>query len=102
MNFNSCSQTDFKSALIKFSNDYYHSANSSISDEQFDELTTLYQHRFNLEWNYLGNSDLQTSDLPIFMGSLDKCKSESQLNIFFKRFVKNKDKKEREIKFVEL
>jgi NAD-dependent DNA ligase len=92
MNFNSCSQSDFKSALINFSNDYYHSANSSVSDEQFDELTILYQQRFNTEWNYLGNTDLQTSDLPIFMGSLDKCKSESQLNIFFKRFVKTNNK----------
>lgn len=86
MDYLNCSQHDFESALLNYSNAYYHSnTNSPISDETFDSLVEIYTQRFQKEWNYIGHANQQDRPLPEYMGSLDKCKTESQLSTFLKR-----------------
>jgi DNA ligase (NAD+) len=78
------SEQDFYNYLIKLSNEYYEHI-ASVSDDFFDNLVEIYEKRFNKKWNYLGASYRNSVSLPIYMGSLNKCKDEHQLNIFKKR-----------------
>lgn len=82
MDFVKCSRSEFEAVLVKYSNQYYHSNYTSITDQDFDQLVELYRQRFKVDWNYLGKGDSQSVELPVFMGSLDKCKTNSQLSIF--------------------
>jgi DNA ligase (NAD+) len=79
------SEPDFSNHLIHLSNLYYETSSSNISDESFDRLVDIYEKRFNKSWTYLGNSYRNSVQLPIYMGSLNKCKNDHQLDIFKSR-----------------
>jgi DNA ligase (NAD+) len=82
--FFNCDQETFREYLINLSNEYYNSS-SSKSDEYFDNLVDVYERRFNETWNYIGNTYRNSVTLPVYMGSLNKCKDDRQLSIFIKR-----------------
>lgn len=82
--FFNCEQDTFREYLINLSNEYYNSS-SSKSDEYFDNLVDIYERRFNTTWDYIGNTYRNSVSLPVYMGSLNKCKDDHQLSIFIKR-----------------
>lgn len=82
--FFNCDQETFREYLINLSNEYYNSS-SSKSDEYFDNLVDIYERRFNETWDYIGNTYRNSVTLPVYMGSLNKCKDDHQLSIFIKR-----------------
>ena len=71
--------------LIKCSNSYYNSGTSLISDHDFDLLVDHYNTTYNKSFNYLGKANMKKSKLPVWMGSLDKVKTNHQLSLFFKK-----------------
>ena len=75
IDFFTLSEPDFYNHLIQLSNLYYETSSSPISDESFDRLVDIYEKRFNKSWTYLGNSYRNSVQLPIYMGSLNKCKN---------------------------
>jgi len=84
--FFNCEQDVFREYLINLSDKYY-SSSSSISDEYFDNLVDIYERRFNTTWEYIGSTYRNSVTLPVYMGSLNKCKDDHQLSIFIKRVV---------------
>jgi DNA ligase (NAD+) len=82
IDFFTLSEPDFYNHLIQLSNLYYETSSSPISDESFDRLVDIYEKRFNKSWTYLGNSYRNSVQLPIYMGSLNKCKNNHQIDIF--------------------
>jgi len=88
IDFFSISESDFYNHLINLSNLYYETSSSKVSDEHFDTIIDIYEKRFNKKWSYLGSSYRNSVNLPIYMGSLNKCKDDHQLNLFKKRISK--------------
>ena len=73
------------SLLVKYSNSYYNSGVSLISDEEFDRLQKLYEQKSGKSFQYLGKSNNNRAKLPCWMGSLAKCKDDHALGLFLKR-----------------
>ena len=85
IDFFTISESDFYNHLINLTNLYYETSFSNVSDEEFDNMIDIYEKRFNKKWSYLGSSYRNSVNLPIYMGSLNKCKDNHQLNLFKKR-----------------
>jgi len=77
--FLAISQKDFYNHLKQLSDDYYQSQ-SKVSDDTFDDLVNLYKVRFDEDFAYLGKAG--NAKLPVWMGSLDKCKDDKALKLF--------------------
>ena len=75
-------QKQFYNYLVDLSNKYYTSA-SSVSDTEFDSLVEYYETKFNESFFYIGPTG--KVQLPVYLGSLDKCKEDGALNNFKKR-----------------
>ncbi len=80
------SKQQFYNYLVSLSDKYYNSQ-STIPDTEFDGLVEYYENKFNESFSYLGPSGKVT--LPVYLGSLDKCKDDSSLDSFFKRVLKS-------------
>ena len=83
-NYQSFSKKEFFNYLVELSNNYYNSE-SSITDAEFDGLVEYYETKFDESFFHLGPSG--KVELPVYMGSLDKCKDDNSLNIFKKRII---------------
>ena len=80
--YSTFSKKQFYDYLVDLSNNYY-SSESVVSDSEFDSLVEYYETKFNESFFYIGPSG--KVQLPVYLGSLDKCKDENSLNIFKKR-----------------
>ena len=85
MSFKS-SQHEFHSYLTECSNAYYNTGEPLISDAEFDVLVEEFESKFKVQYQYLGKPNHSKIKLPIYMGSLDKHKSDNELRIFCQRF----------------
>jgi NAD-dependent DNA ligase len=86
MNF--VSQDQFYQYLVQCSNAYYNTGEPLISDIQFDSLVQKYESTFHTTYQYLGKSTHSKNKLPVYMGSLDKIKTQSECLTFLNRFSK--------------
>ena len=75
-------QKQFYNYLVDLSNKYY-TSESTVSDAEFDSLVEYYETKFNESFFYIGPTG--KVQLPVYLGSLDKCKEDGALNIFKKR-----------------
>ena len=73
--------------LVKISDDYYLSNDSTISDQEFDYYVSYYESKFNDKFTYIGKSVNNRIPLPCYMGSLNKCKDNHSLNLFKTRCI---------------
>ena len=74
------------SYLVKCSNTYYETGHSLISDATFDEYCEIYAKKAGKPFKYLGKSNNKKCTLPVWMGSLDKVKTEDRLNNFLNKY----------------
>jgi NAD-dependent DNA ligase len=84
--FSNLSINEQYSYLIKCSNAYYETGNSIISDETFDKYVQEYEKNSGKQFKYLGKSNNKKITLPVWMGSLDKVKSEDRLKNFMQKY----------------
>jgi DNA ligase (NAD+) len=75
----------FYTQLTVYSDAYYNTGEPLISDQEFDYLVSEYEKAFDEKYQYLGKSNNKKVTLPVYMGSLDKCKTEKALELFKKR-----------------
>ncbi len=77
------------SYLIKCSNAYYETGNSIIPDDLFDKYVNEYEKNSGKQFKYLGKSNNKKCTLPVWMGSLDKVKTEDRLKNFVQKYTKS-------------
>jgi DNA ligase (NAD+) len=75
----------FYNQLTVYSDAYYNTGEPLISDQEFDYLVSEYEKAFDEKYQYLGKSNNKKVTLPVYMGSLDKCKTDKALELFKKR-----------------
>jgi len=85
MSIQTLSKSNLYDYLVKLSDQYYLSNDSSITDEEFDSYVSFYELKFNDKFTYLGKSINARVQLPCYMGSLTKCKEDHSLNLFTNR-----------------
>ena len=63
--------------LKDLSDKYYTTGQPDVTDEEFDQLVSEYEAKFNTKFTYLGSASNHHPKvkLPIYMGSLNKCKT---------------------------
>ena len=89
INFDIITEQEYYNILKIYSDNYYTGV-PSISDDYFDELVKKYEILFNKKYMYLGKAEKSNKiKLPFYMGSLDKCKTDHQLDIFKNRMNDN-------------
>jgi len=76
--------------LVKCSNAYYETGHPLIDDTTFDSFVQIYEKESGKPYQYLGRSNNKKITLPVYMGSLDKVKTERELSSFFQRLVGKK------------
>ena len=82
-------EQEFYILLKKYSDNYYNGI-PIVSDDYFDELVKKYEILFNKNYLYLGKAQKNNKiNLPFYMGSLDKCKTNHQIDIFKNRINEN-------------
>ena len=84
--FSNLSIDEQYSYLIKCSNVYYETGNSIIPDEVFDKYVQEYEKNSSKQFKYLGKSNNKKITLPVWMGSLDKVKTEDRLKNFMQKY----------------
>jgi len=84
--FSNLSIKEQYSYLIKCSNAYYETGNSIIPDDVFDKYVQEYEKNSGKQFKYLGKSNNKKITLPVWMGSLDKVKSEDRLKNFVQKY----------------
>lgn len=75
----------FYTQLTVYSDAYYNTGEPLISDQEFDSLVTQYENAFGEKYTYLGKSNNRKVQLPVYMGSLDKCKTDKALGLYKRR-----------------
>ncbi len=73
----------FYDVLKDLSDVYYESGNSKVTDDEFDLLKDHYEKMHNQTFNYIGSTGKNV--LPIYLGSLNKCKDDHSLDLFKNR-----------------
>jgi DNA ligase (NAD+) len=84
--FSNLSTEEQYAYLVKCSNTYYETGHSLISDALFDEYCEIYSKKSGKPFKYLGKSNNKKCTLPVWMGSLDKVKTEDRLNLFLNKY----------------
>ena len=73
-------------ATLKYLDENYHNNISLISDDTYDQLLELYENRFG-EYSEIGAPPRgQKIDLPFYLGSLKKIKTEAEIRTWTSRF----------------
>ncbi|NCY24503.1 MAG: hypothetical protein EBX37_06470 [Alphaproteobacteria bacterium] len=80
-------QQQFYARLKQLSDQYYSTDQPEVTDAEFDALVAEYEAKFNTKFNYLGSSDSHHPKvtLPIYMASLNKCKTDVDITQFVAR-----------------
>lgn len=84
MQYDKLSKDQYASELRNFQFAYYESDNPLISDEEYDSLVSLYEKKFNEKYTNIGIQ--RDCKLPVYTGSLDKIKTEKELNLFLSKY----------------
>ena len=94
MSIQTLSKSDLYNYLVKLSDQYYLSNDSTITDEKFDSYVLFYELKFNDKFTYIGKSINARVELPCYMGSLNKCKEDHSLNLFTNRVIQTLENNE--------
>ncbi len=76
--------------LVKCSNAYYETGHPLIDDATFDSYASAYEKESGKPFQYLGRSNNKKIKLPVYMGSLDKAKTDKELSSFLQRLTNKK------------
>ena len=88
-------QDEFISLLDSFSHNYHNSEldeleqhMSSVSDDTFDSLLDIYKNKYGIEYKKVGSNPIDSykETLPKYMGSLNKLKTENEINRWSKKY----------------